>query len=145
MRKTRRNGRSVIPASGAAKICIFVNIYDIMPLMKGKIKNLFSFLSRAWRGGARGKLGIILALFAGFMFIGLFWGDVNVQRFAMNTWHLKDISYRAVETLEKVDFIACENPNNSLKLLQNYSPDYIEELGLKYLNIGDAQVKILKI
>ena len=35
--------------------------------------------------------------------------------------NLKDISYRAVETLEKVDFIACENPNNSLKLLQNFN------------------------
>ena len=30
--------------------------------------------------------------------------------------NLNDISYRAVETLNKVDFISCENPNNSLKL-----------------------------
>ena len=35
--------------------------------------------------------------------------------------NLNDISYRAVETLQKVDFIACENPNNSLKLLQNFN------------------------
>lgn len=35
--------------------------------------------------------------------------------------NLNDISYRAVETLNKVDFIACENPNNSLKLLQNFN------------------------
>ena len=140
MRKTRRNGRSVIPASGAAKICIFVNIYDIMPLMKGKIKNLFSFLSRAWRGGARGKLGIILALFAGFMFIGLFWGDVNVQRFAMNTWHLNTVTEQLDTEQHKLNQI-----EHHIELLQNYSPDYIEELGLKYLNIGDAQVKILKI
>lgn len=140
MRKTRRNGRSVIPASGAAKICIFVNIYDIMPLMKGKIKNLFSFLSRAWRGGARGKLGIILALFAGFMFIGLFWGDVNVQRFAMNTWHLNTATEQLDTEKHKLNQI-----EHHIELLQNYSPDYIEELGLKYLNIGDAQVKILKI
>jgi hypothetical protein len=32
-----------------------------------------------------------------------------------------------------------------IKLLQNYSPDYVEELGLKYLNIGDSNIKILKI
>lgn len=140
MRKTRRNGRSVIPASGAAKICIFVNIYDIMPLMKGKIKNLFSFLSHAWHGGARGKLGIILALFAGFMFIGLFWGDVNVQRFAMNTWHLNTATEQLDTEQHKLNQI-----EHHIELLQNYSPDYIEELGLKYLNIGDAQVKILKI
>ena len=35
--------------------------------------------------------------------------------------NLNDISYRAVETLNKVYFIACENPNNSLKLLQNFN------------------------
>ena len=35
--------------------------------------------------------------------------------------NLNDISYRAVETLNKVNFIACENPNNSLKLLQNFN------------------------
>lgn len=35
--------------------------------------------------------------------------------------NLNDISYRAVETLNKVDFIACENPSNSLKLLQNFN------------------------
>ena len=35
--------------------------------------------------------------------------------------------------------------NKHIELLQNYSPDYVEELGLKYLNIGDPQVKILKI
>lgn len=111
-----------------------------MPLMKGKIKNLFSFLSRAWRGGARGKLGIILALFAGFMFIGLFWGDVNVQRFAMNTWHLNTVTEQLDTEQHKLNQI-----EHHIELLQNYSPDYIEELGLKYLNIGDAQVKILKI
>ena len=111
-----------------------------MTSMKGKIKKLFSFLSRAWSGSARGKLGTILALFGGFMFIGLFWGDVNIQRFAMNTWHLKTAQEQLAteqHTLKTIE--------QHIKLLQNYSPDYIEELGLKYLNIGDAQVKILKI
>ena len=44
--------------------------------MKEKIKNLFSFLGRAWSGGIRGKAGIALSLFAGFMFIGLLGFDV---------------------------------------------------------------------
>lgn len=34
--------------------------------------------------------------------------------------NLNDISYRAVETLKEVDFIACENPSNSMKLLNNF-------------------------
>ena len=33
--------------------------------------------------------------------------------------NLDDISIRAIQTLEKVDFIICENPKHSLKLLNN--------------------------
>ena len=108
--------------------------------MKGKIKNLFSFLGRAWSGGGRGKLGIALTAFAGFMFIGLFWGDVNVQRFTINVWQLnRERAQLSAEqsTLDKL--------NHHIELLQGYSADYIEELGLKYLNIGDPKTKILKI
>lgn len=34
--------------------------------------------------------------------------------------NLKDISFRAIEVLKSVDIIACENPNNSRVLLNNY-------------------------
>ncbi len=111
-----------------------------MPPMKGKIKNLFSFLGRAWSGGARGKLGLTLTLFAGFMFIGMFWGDVNIQKFGINVWRLNnEREHLAMEqaTLNEL--------HRHIELLQNYSPDYVEELGLKYLNIGDPRAKILKI
>ncbi len=47
--------------------------------MREKIKNLFGFIGRAWSGGIRGKVGILFAIFAGFMFIRIFWGEVNVQ------------------------------------------------------------------
>ena len=33
--------------------------------------------------------------------------------------NLNDLSNRAIETLQKVDFIICENPKHSLKLLNN--------------------------
>ncbi len=108
--------------------------------MKGKIKKLFTFIKRAWCGGIYGKCGLGLALFAGFMFIGLFWGDVNIQRFGMNIWRIHnahvqlDTERSALDTLQ-----------HHIELLQNYSPDYVSELGLKYLNIGDPGVKILKI
>ena len=111
-----------------------------MPPMKGKIKNLFAFLSRAWSGGGRGKLGILLSLFAAFMFIGIFWGDVNIQRFTMNIWRLSQARDQLTSEQATLDEL-----NRHIKLLQNYSPDYVEELGLKYLNIGDPSVKILKI
>ena len=108
--------------------------------MKGKIKKLFKFLGSAWSGGARGKLGIVFALFAGFMFIGMFWGDVSIQRFGYNVWQLgneRDQLSTEQQTLNEL--------HRHIELLQNYSPDYVEELGLKYLNIGAPGTKILKI
>ena len=111
-----------------------------MTPMKGKIKNLFAFLGHAWAGGARGKLGIVFAAFAAFMFIGMFWGDVSIQRFTMNIWRLNQSEEHLAaeqDTLNKI--------NQHIELLQNYSPDYVEELGLKYLNIGAPGTKILKI
>lgn len=108
--------------------------------MKGKIKNLFSFISRAWSGGARGKLGVVLSLFACFMFIGMFWGDVSIQRFGVNIWRLHNEQKLLANEKQTLDDI-----RRHIQLLQNYSPDYVEELGLKYLNIGDPKAKILKI
>lgn len=107
--------------------------------MKGKIKNLFTFLGSAWSGGARGKLGIILTLFAGFMFVGMFWGDVSIQRFGYNLWQLGNEREQLV-----AEQTTLKELQHHIALLQNYSPDYVEELGLKYLNIGDPRVKILK-
>ena len=108
--------------------------------MKEKIKNLFGFLSRAWSTGIRGKLGILFALFAGFMFIRMFFGDVTIQKFAYNIWHLSQEQEQLITEQKTLD-----NLNRHIELIQNYSPDYVEELGLKYLNIGDPGVKILKI
>ena len=110
-----------------------------MTPMKEKIKNLFRFLGHAWSGSIRGKFGVILAIFATFIFIGMFWGDVSVQRVAINTWRLNKVTEQLeteTQTLSEIQ--------HHIQLLQNYSPDYINELGLQYLNIGDAKVKILR-
>lgn len=111
-----------------------------MPPMKGKIKNLLKFIARAWSGGGRGKLGIVLMLFASFMFIGLFWGDVNIQRFVSNIFHLNAQQEHLLNERATLDKL-----QQHIELLQNYSSDYVEELGLKYLNIGAPDAKILKI
>ena len=111
-----------------------------MPPMKEKIKNLFNFLGRAWSCGIRGKIGIVFAMFAMFMFIGLFCGDVNIQRFISNIHHLN----RAHELLATEQH-TLETLERHIRLIQNYSPDFTEELGLKHLNVGDPNIKILKI
>ncbi len=110
-----------------------------MTLMKEKIKNLFSFLGRAWSGGIRGKGGILLTIIALIMFIRMFIGTVSIPRFALNVWELNKVHAQLQSETKTLSVI-----QHHIKLLQNYSPDYIDELGLQYLNIGDPQVKILK-
>ena len=108
--------------------------------MKDKIKNFFGFVSRAWRGGIHGKVGLFFAIFGLFMFVRIFCGDVNVTRFVANIWHLNTERRELVAEQNKLKTI-----EQHIYLLENYSPDYVEELGLKYLNIGDAEYKVLKI
>ena len=108
--------------------------------MKEKIKNFFGFIGSAWTGGPRGKLGILFAVFALFMFIRMFLGDMNVQRFAINAWNLNR-ERTELANQKKI----CDTLEHHIELLKNGSPDYVEELGLQYLNIGDPKFKILKI
>ncbi len=111
-----------------------------MPPMKEKIKNFFGFLGRAWSDGARGKFGIFMLIFAVGIFIRMFWGDVNVQSLIINTWHLRAEQEQLAAEQKELQSI-----RRHIELLQGYSADYVEELGLKYLNIGNPQFKILKI
>ena len=111
-----------------------------MARMKEKIKNFFGFIGRAWTGGMRGKLGILAALFALFIFIRMFIGYTNIQRFIMNIWYLNNERVELENRTTELNAL-----RHHIQLLRDYSPDYIEELGLQYLNIGDAKYKILKI
>ena len=111
-----------------------------MARMKDKIKNLFSFIGRAWRGGVRGKFGVFFAAFAVLAFIRIFFGEVNVGRFVANIWLLSEERAELARETKKLQTI-----RHHIELLQNYSPDYVEELGLRYLNVGDSDFKILKI
>ena len=111
-----------------------------MTRMKEKIKNFFGFIGRAWTGGWHGKIGIALALFAVFMFIRMFIGYSNVQHFVMNIWYLNNERVELENQTTKLNEL-----RHHIQLLRDYSPDYVEELGLQYLNIGDPKYKILKI
>lgn len=108
--------------------------------MLDKIKNLFGFLGRAWAGGIRGKIGVLAAIFAFFMFVRIFFGEVSAQKFVINIWRLNSEQQQLVSEQTKLQTL-----KHHIKLIQNYSPDYIEEIGLKYLNIGDPNAKVLKV
>ncbi len=109
--------------------------------MKEKIKNFFEFIKSAWMAGSRGKIGIVLMLLSLFFFVRLFYGTQNVQSFIVNAWHLNR---------ERTELAAAQKQLQQIQhhiyLLQhpNSSSDYIEELGLQTLNLGDKDFKELK-
>ncbi len=109
--------------------------------MKEKIKNFFVFMKNAWIDGPRGKIGIILMIVSLFFFARLFYGEKNIQSFVMNAWHLNQEKKELAIAQQKLDKI-----QHHIYLLQhpNSSSDYIEELGLKTLNLGDAEYRELK-
>lgn len=106
-----------------------------------KIKNFFGFIKSAWSCGARGKWGFLFMIVAIFFFVRLFFGTQNVQSFVINAWHLNRsraelaIAQKNLQQLQHHIYLL-QNPNNS--------PDYIEELGLKTLNLGNPEFKELK-
>ena len=110
-----------------------------MTRMKEKIKNLFAFMSRAWTAGFHGKLGVIMTLVAVFWSIGIFTGKTTLQGFIANIWRLNAAQVQLQQEQEKLNQL-----EHHIELVQQNSPDYIEELGLQRLNMGDSRTKILK-
>ena len=98
-------------------------------------------MAAAWSAGPRGKIGIILMLLSLFLFVRLFCGTRNVQSFVINAWHLNHerqeltVAQQQLQTIQHHIYLL-QHPNNS--------SDYIEELGLKVLNLGNPEFKELK-
>lgn len=111
-----------------------------MTRMKEKIKNLFAFTGRAWSAGFHGKLGVIMVIIAVFWSVGIFTGKTTLQGFIVNIWRLNAAQEQLQQEQTKLAKL-----QQHISLVQKNSPDYIEELGLKRLNMGDAKTKILKI
>jgi hypothetical protein len=107
--------------------------------MKEKFKQLLRFLANGWRSGLRGKIGVVCIIFACAMFIRLFCGEVNVQRFVINIWRLGHNQEQLAAKQKKLSLI-----EHNIKLVQEHSPDYIEELSQKYLNMGSPDLRIIK-
>jgi cell division protein FtsB len=111
-----------------------------MTRMKEKIKNLFAFISTAWVSGRHGKLGVVMTFLAIFWSIGIFTGKTTIQGFVVNIWRLN-----AAQEQLQTEQAKLRQLETHIELVQKNSPDYIEELGLKRLNMGDSKTKILKI
>ena len=109
--------------------------------MKEKIKIFFAFIGRAWTAGPRGKWGFVLMLVSVFFFIRLFCGTQNIQGFIINAWNLNRERTELAVAQKQLQQI-----QHHIYLLQhpNSSSDYIQELGLQTLNLGDSDFKELK-
>ena len=109
--------------------------------MKEKIKIFFDFVRRAWSAGSRGKIGVILMLFSLFLFVRLFCGTRSVQSLVINAWRLNHERAELAIAQDQLKEI-----QHHIYLLQhpNSSSDYIEELGLRVLNVGNPEFKELK-
>ncbi|MDR1207128.1 MAG: hypothetical protein LBK26_01815 [Rickettsiales bacterium] len=107
--------------------------------MKQKIKDFFAFAGRAWKASARGKFGVLFALFTAFFFVRLFFGTVSIQAFVMDGFRLRKEQTQLAVERGKLDAIG-----RNIELIMDHSPDYVEELAHKYLNLGDPRIRILK-
>jgi cell division protein FtsB len=109
--------------------------------MKEKIKNLFIFMTNAWTTSSRGKFGIILFLVAFVFFIRIFVGNQNIQSYVINIGKLNH-ARRELTVLQT----ELKQIQHHIYLLQRPNPDsdYIEELGLKTMNLGNPEFKELK-
>jgi hypothetical protein len=109
--------------------------------MKEKIKNFFEFVKSAWVAGPRGRWGFLFMILAIFFFIRLFCGTQNIQGFIMNAWNLNreraelEIAQKQLQQIQHHIYLL-QHPNSS--------SDYIQELGLQTLNLGDRDFKELK-
>ncbi len=104
-----------------------------------KIKNFFSFMKSAWLCSTRGKWGVLFMILSLFFFVRLFFGTQNIQSFVVNAWHLN--RNRAVLATETAQL---KQIQHHIYLLRHCSEDYVEELGLKALNLGNPEFKELK-
>ncbi|MDR0803990.1 MAG: hypothetical protein LBO08_02790 [Rickettsiales bacterium] len=108
--------------------------------MRDKIKNFFVFLGHGWTTGIRGKFGLVLLVFGVFLFSRLFFGDISIQGFVINA-----IKYDRGQHVLDSEMAKYNEIENHIKLIQEHSPDYMEEISIKYLNMANKKTKILKI
>jgi len=87
----------------------------------------------------RGKIGLLMALFALFAFIRMFIGATTVQGFVIGNFHLAAEQRQLAAEQARVEAVDAH-----IKLIQERSPDFIEELAQKNLNMGDPALRILR-
>ncbi|MDR1071931.1 MAG: hypothetical protein LBL21_04800 [Rickettsiales bacterium] len=111
----------------------------MIPDMWEKIKSMTGILIRGTLGGWRGALGALMAGLSVYFFVGLFTGVASVQNYFKNRVALGRADEKIAVLRKQLDA-----ENLHIELLQKHSPDFISEMALRHLNLGDPQLMILK-
>jgi Fe-S cluster assembly iron-binding protein IscA len=69
----------------------------------------------------------------------MIFGDISIQKIIGDKFKLQREEIQLTEEREKLRLM-----ERHINLLQNRSPDYVEELAQKHLNIGNPNVRVLK-
>ena len=107
--------------------------------MGEKIKSLALTFVRGATGGLQGFIGAALTIISVCFLAGLFTGTTNIQTYFRNRNALGNTDAK-IESLQG----QLDAANLHIKLIQSHSPDFISEMALKYLNLGDPKMMILK-
>ena len=107
--------------------------------MLEKIKSAFAILFDGTFKSWRGFLGMAMILFSLYFLIGLFTGVASIQHYIRNLRNTKTSDTRISAKQKELSMI-----NLHIKLIQEHSPDFVSEMAIKYLNMGDPNSSIIK-
>jgi cell division protein FtsB len=107
--------------------------------MWDKIKSAFTVFFTGMFSSGRGLLGAAMVAVSIYFFIGLFTGIASIQNYIRNLNATHTSTARIEAEQKKLDTI-----NLHIKLLQEHSPDFVSEMALRHLNMGDPKSLIIK-
>jgi hypothetical protein len=107
--------------------------------MWGKIKSALAVFFRGAFSGMHGFIGAALIVFSVWLWVGFFTGAANIQNYIRGLRNVGAADAR-------IDALRARLNRTELriKLLQEHSPDFVAEMGLVHLNLGDPALKEIK-
>jgi cell division protein FtsB len=100
-----------------------------------KIKSLLRAVFASWQG----VLGAAMTLFALYLSAGFFTGTANIQSYFRNRAALDRADAKIAALQTRLDAT-----NHHIDLIWRHSPDFVSEMALRHLNLGDPEIMILK-
>lgn len=107
--------------------------------MFGKIKSIAGVFARGCAGGWRGLAGAALLVFSAYLFVGFFTGVANIKNYIANRYELGTADARLYAAKNRLD-----RTSRHIRLLSEQSKDFVSEMALRHLNMGDPEMRIIK-